>query len=169
MWMLQYSLSVIKKNNVNLCVHRHYTKLPHHLCEPVRPGGVWAPLHLASLCHHLVLCGPGCCPALWPPVCLQHHSGEYNWTNMFPFFLLPSVTADIGRKLMIYDTYQFPLNWIVFGNTILCLCDKFSLNIFTQNKLICLGKTSHCLSKLWYSAVYVQYMYSPSVFPDKTR
>lgn len=104
--ILHFSHWEKKKFNLSIC--RHYPELSHHLCKPVRAGGVWVTLHLHSLRHHLVLCGPGGCPALWPAVCLQHHSGEYNWTatcSAFIFFTA-SDSEDLSRKLISLEIYS---------------------------------------------------------------
>lgn len=55
---------------------RHYFKLSNNLCQQVWPSHLWSEIHLHPLRHHLVHHWPNRCPAVWPPVCLQHHSGE---------------------------------------------------------------------------------------------
>ncbi|XP_048782732.1 potassium voltage-gated channel subfamily H member 4 isoform X3 [Lagopus muta] len=50
---------------------RHHPEFPNDVREPLRPGGVRAPLHLHPLRGHLVLRGPDCRAALRPALHLQ--------------------------------------------------------------------------------------------------
>lgn len=117
----------------NLCICRHYPEFPHHLCKPVRAGGVWVAFHLHSLCHHLVLCGPGGCLALWPAVCLQHHSGEYNCSIMCSvlFSSLPSVTADISSTNLM-DWFLTHTNFSLwkYGQVLYICCYTACLSVW---------------------------------------
>ena len=55
---------------------RYYFKFSNNLCQQVWPSHLWSKINLHPLRHHLVHHWSNRCPAVWPPVCLQRHSGE---------------------------------------------------------------------------------------------
>lgn len=55
---------------------RYYFKFPNNLCQQVWPSDLWSKINLHPLCDNLVHHWFNRCPAFWPPVCVQRHSGK---------------------------------------------------------------------------------------------